>query len=48
MTTLYTTNYEPIKKEIPDWMRVERLQYCDQGIRQSLLKKAVRKLRKTK
>jgi hypothetical protein len=43
MTTLYTMmNYEPQKNTVPDWMRNERLQYCDQGIRSSLLKKAAR------
>ena len=47
MTTLYTMmNYEPQKQVIPEWMRNERLQYCDQGIRASLLKKASRFSRK--
>ncbi|SER54270.1 hypothetical protein [Lachnobacterium bovis] len=49
MTTLYTSfNYEPIKKVTPDWERSERLQFCDQGIRKSIMRKALKLARKTK
>lgn len=40
MTTLYTMmNYEPQRQVYPEWMRNERLQYCDQGLRTNLAKK---------
>ena len=47
MTTQYTMmNYEPLKQNYPEWMRNERLQYCDQGLRSSLRKKAARLIKK--
>ncbi len=43
MMTLYTMmSYEPQKQTYPEWMRNERIQFCDQGIKSTLLKKAAR------